>query len=58
MNAYESTMNFTRRAVWAQIDLDAAAHNMRQIRKHVRVPRVYMKNGKAVGREEYLFDTP
>ena len=35
MNAYESTMNFTRRAVWAQIDLDAAAHNMRQIRKHV-----------------------
>jgi alanine racemase len=28
-------MNFTRRAVWAQIDLDAAAHNMRQIRKHV-----------------------
>lgn len=35
MNAYESTMNFTRRAVWAQIDLDAAAHNMRQIRKQV-----------------------
>ena len=35
MNAYESTMNFTRRAVWAQIDLDAAAHNMRQICKHV-----------------------
>ena len=35
MNAYESTMNFTRRAVWAQIHLDAAAHNMRQIRKHV-----------------------
>lgn len=35
MNAYESTMNFTRRAVWSQIDLDAAAHNMRQIRKHV-----------------------
>ena len=35
MNAYESTMNFTRRAVWAQIDLDAAAHNMRQNRKHV-----------------------
>lgn len=35
MNAYESTMNFTRRAVWAQTDLDAAAHNMRQIRKHV-----------------------
>lgn len=35
MNAYESTMNFTRRAVWAQIDLDTAAHNMRQIRKHV-----------------------
>ena len=35
MNAYESTMNFTRRAVWAQIDLDAAANNMRQIRKHV-----------------------
>lgn len=35
MNAYESTMNFTRRAVWAQIDLDAAAHNMCQIRKHV-----------------------
>ena len=35
MNAYESTMNFTRRAVWAQIDLDGAAHNMRQIRKHV-----------------------
>lgn len=35
MNAYESTMNFTRRAVWAQIDLDAAAHNMRQIRAHV-----------------------
>ena len=35
MNAYESTMNFTRRAVWAQIDLDSAAHNMRQIRKHV-----------------------
>lgn len=35
MNAYESTMNFTRRAVWAQIDLDAAAHNMRQIRKNV-----------------------
>lgn len=35
MNAYESTMNFTRRAVWAQIDLDAAAYNMRQIRKHV-----------------------
>lgn len=35
MNAYESTMNFTRRAVWAQIDLDAAAHNMREIRKHV-----------------------
>ena len=35
MNAYESTMNFTRRAVWAQIDLDAAAHNMRQIRKLV-----------------------
>lgn len=35
MNAYESTLNFTRRAVWAQIDLDAAAHNMRQIRKHV-----------------------
>ena len=23
-----------------------------------RVPRVYMKNGKAVGREEYLFDKP
>ena len=35
MNAYESTMNFTRRAVWAQIALDAASHNMRQIRKHV-----------------------
>ncbi|WP_296903388.1 alanine racemase C-terminal domain-containing protein [uncultured Megasphaera sp.] len=23
-----------------------------------RVPRVYMKQGKVVGREEYLFDKP
>lgn len=30
-----ATENFTRRALWAQIDLDAAAHNMRVIRKHV-----------------------
>ena len=35
MNAYESTMNFTRRAGWAQSVLDAAADNMRQIRKLV-----------------------
>ena len=35
IDANSTTENFTRRALWAQIDLDAAAHNMRVIRKHV-----------------------
>lgn len=56
MNAYESTMNFTRRAVWAQIDLDAAAHNMRQIRKHagpdVKIAAVVKANAYGHGSVE------
>lgn len=56
MNAYESTMNFTRRAVWAQIDLDAAAHNMRQIRKlvgpDVRIAAVVKANAYGHGSVE------
>ena len=35
MDVNSTTENFTRRALWAQIDLDAAAHNMRIIRRHV-----------------------
>lgn len=35
MDVYSTTENFTRRALWAQIDLDAAAHNMQVIRRHV-----------------------
>ena len=35
IDANSTTENFTRRALWAQIDLDAAAHNMRVIRRHV-----------------------
>ena len=35
MDVNSTTENFTRRALWAQIDLDAAAHNMRVIRRHV-----------------------
>ena len=35
IDANSTTENFTRRALWAQINLDAAAHNMRVIRKHV-----------------------
>ena len=35
MDVNSTTENFTRRALWAQIDLDAAAHNMQVIRRHV-----------------------
>jgi alanine racemase len=35
LDALGATKNFTRRPVWAQIDLDAAASNMRNIRKMV-----------------------
>lgn len=35
MDVNEITEQFTRRPVWAQIDLDAAAHNMEEIRKFV-----------------------
>ncbi|ERT61655.1 MULTISPECIES: alanine racemase [Megasphaera] len=35
MDVKELTMNYSRRPVWAQIDLDAAAGNMRQLRELV-----------------------
>lgn len=35
MDVYQITENFKRRPVWAQIDLDAAASNMQNIRKMV-----------------------
>lgn len=35
MNVNEATSHFTKRPVWAQIDLTAAAENMQRIRKHV-----------------------
>lgn len=35
MDAFDCTEEFSRRPVWAQVDLDGAAYNMRSIRKHI-----------------------
>jgi len=35
MDVNELTQNFTKRPVWVQIDLDAAAHNMQNIRNFI-----------------------
>ena len=35
MDAFDCTEEVSRRPVWAQVDLDGAAYNMRSIRKHI-----------------------
>ncbi len=56
MDVNSTTENFTRRALWAQIDLDAAAHNMQVIRKHggphVRIAAVVKANAYGHGAVE------
>ena len=58
MDVYSTTENFTRRALWAQIDLDAAAHNMQVIRRHVgpdvRIAAVVKANAYGHGAVKFL----